>query len=107
MISRHRQIGIAAALALATAWAYAPIFRPVVQRWSSDPEYSHGFLVPLMAAGILWFRREKLSEALRDGPSWWGLALLTVAAGMYLTGTAFYFHWLAQISLLVVVAALC
>ena len=29
----------------------------LVQRWSSDPDYHHGFLVPLFAGYLLWRRR--------------------------------------------------
>jgi len=32
----------------------------LVQRWSSDPDYHHGFLVPLFAGYLLWRRREMI-----------------------------------------------
>ncbi|MGB9689931.1 exosortase/archaeosortase family protein [Thermogutta sp.] len=34
----------------------------LVQRWSSDADYHHGFLVPLFAIYILWKRRHKLGD---------------------------------------------
>lgn len=34
----------------------------LVQRWWSDPDYHHGFLVPLFAIYLLWRRRNKLGN---------------------------------------------
>jgi len=34
----------------------------LVQRWWSDPDYHHGFLVPLFAMYLLWRRRNKLGN---------------------------------------------
>ncbi len=32
------------------------------QRWSAEPQYSHGFVIPLMAVGLGIFRRHKLTS---------------------------------------------
>lgn len=29
-----------------------------VDRWTTEPQYSHGFVVPLIASGLGWFRRD-------------------------------------------------
>ena len=52
-----------AALWAALAWAYWPILRELADRWSHDPRYSHGFLVPCFAAVLLWQRRGQLETA--------------------------------------------
>jgi exosortase len=69
----------------------------MAQRWSYEPQYSHGFLVPLFALLLVWQRR-----AMRPDPGvWspWGLALLVGAAGLRLAGAFFYLTWLDDISL--------
>ena len=43
--------------------AIAFLFRDLLMRcidlWITEPQYSHGFAVPIMAVGLGWFRREK------------------------------------------------
>jgi exosortase len=50
-------------------------------RWVNDADYSHGILVPVFAAYLLWSRRQMLKFPLTRG-SWWGLVFLLLAAGM-------------------------
>src|SRR5438552_2486740 len=69
---------ISGAVALACAWCYWPTVRTMAERWSTDPQYSHGFLVPLFAAVVLWSRRARLKTA-RIQPLWWGFLFLIAA----------------------------
>jgi len=78
-----RACAMAAALALALIWSYGTTLATMVERWSTDPQYSHGFLVPLFALTVLWFRRGGL-EKVRWEPNPWGLALLTVGLAVRL-----------------------
>lgn len=48
---------IGGVLAAATFWSFYPTLGQLAERWSMDPQYSHGFLVPLFALLILWLRR--------------------------------------------------
>src|SRR4051794_1484960 len=73
--TRRAALGAAGALTVALLWSYAPTLEAMVERWWSDPQYSHGFLVPVFAAAVLWSRRERW-DAVRWQPSWWGLPVL-------------------------------
>jgi exosortase len=76
------------------------------EKWSTDPQYSHGFLVPMFAAVLLWMRGGKLQgKALR--PARWGLLLVLGGLAVHLAGAYVYFDWLDMISLLPVLAGLC
>lgn len=86
-------------------WAYWTTFVATVERWVSDPQYSHGFLVPLFAAYLLWSRRERLAEG-EITPRWWGVVIVLAGAGLRLAGHVFYQPWLDAGSLLVVLAGL-
>src|SRR5438093_10015473 len=70
-----------AVLTLALAWVYWPTLDTVVRRWSSDPQYTHGYVVPLFAALVLWLRRDSFPAAFVRS-SWWGVPL--VALGVVL-----------------------
>jgi exosortase len=71
----------------------------MADRWSHDPRYSHGFLVPAFALFLLWQRRAMLSPGpLR--PSWWGLAFLAAGAAVAMAGGRFYVGWLESFALL-------
>jgi exosortase len=54
---------------------YYPALQGLVRAWLDDPNYSHGFLIPLLSAYFVWERRDRL-RALSREPSAWGLALL-------------------------------
>ena len=77
----------------ALLWTYWPRLEILVHRWAQDPQYTHGYVVPLFAAVVLWFRRDQFHPAeLR--PSWWGLPLLMLGAFLRLVGTVYSFEWL-------------
>jgi len=54
-------------------------------QWRSDEDMSHGFLVPIVILWIIWRERERW-RSLPTEPSWWGLALLALAAGLQFGG---------------------
>lgn len=95
-----------AALFAGILWAYWPTLVEMHAKWASDPDYSHGYLVPLFAGGLLWWRRDQLASMTWQ-PSWWGAGL--VAAGLLLrwAGAFFYFGWFDAVSLLPTLAGLC
>ena len=80
-------------LVLALAWAYWPSLEQMARRWSSDPQYTHGYVVPVFAAIVLWFRRDRF-PGLPSRGSWWGVPLLLLAAVLRMGGALFAFEWL-------------
>jgi exosortase len=79
-------------------WSYWTTLVEMALRWSNDPQYSHGYLVPLFAGYLLWMRRRKLQKEWRPNPL--GLALLGAAVGLRLVGARYHFSYLDPISLL-------
>src|SRR5262249_39741129 len=76
--------------ALALLWAFWPSLLEMAGRWSHDPQYAHGYLVPGFAAALLWLRRDRLAVG-RLEPSWWGAPVLAGGIAMRLGGA--YFHY--------------
>ncbi len=80
-------------------WAYWPTLLALENRWANDPQSSHGFLVPLFAAIVLWTRRESFPAGpWTIGP--WGLAVVVVAALLRLGGAYIHVDWFDGFSLL-------
>jgi exosortase len=74
-------VALGASLLLAAS-LYAPILPPLVRIWATDENFSHGPLIPLVSAYIIWRRRSRLrSVALTT--SVWGPALLLVSQGVF------------------------
>jgi exosortase len=74
----------------------------MAERWRTDPQYSHGFLVPLFSAYLLWSRRGHLSKPLRG--TWIGVAITLVGLALRAVGTITFVGWFEAISLLVCLA---
>ncbi len=58
----------------------------LAQQWWHDPNYTHGFFVPVFSLFLLWERRAKLA-ALRIEPAWSGLVILVFALLALMMGT--------------------
>lgn len=97
------KLGLVCAL---LAWAYWPTWGDMVGRWLRDPQYSHGFLVPVFAAFVLWTRRPTWPLVHLTG-SWWGVPFLALAALLRLAGAYYYFPWLDAWSLVPCLLGLC
>ena len=84
---------------------YAPVLRSLAEQWYSDPDYSHGFLVPLLSAYLIWQRRDRLREVTRR-PSAWGLLVVIGALGLLFLGSLGAELFLARFSLLCTICGL-
>jgi exosortase len=94
-------VGLLAAL----VWAYGPTLREMAKAWSHEPEYSHGWLVPVFAAALLWLRREYLAR-LDFRPTWWGLAFIALGLAMRAVGILTSLDYADGASLLPILAGL-
>jgi exosortase len=93
------------ALGLCLLWAYWPTLGILADRWATDPQYSHGYLVPLFSLLLLWQRRGMLAGVVWVGNRW-SIPLLLAGTALRLAGAYFCFDWLDAFSLPVCLAAL-
>ena len=94
-----------ATLILLAAWLYAPIILRLVRQWWSDPNFSHGFFVPVFSAFVLWQNRTRLREMQRK-PSTWGLPIILVSLAMLVVGIFGAELFLSRVSLIVLISGL-
>jgi exosortase len=86
-------------LLASTLWSYLPSLADMVTRWVTDPQYSHGFLVPLFSAYLLWSRRSVLASSPATG-HWLGVGLIGVGLVLRAAGVLLFFGWLEAVSIL-------
>ena len=82
---RSPWIRFAAGLA-AIAALFGPVLRSLADEWASFPSLSHGFVVPLISAYLVWVRRADLAR-MAPAPSRGGLVLLGGGLLLYAAGT--------------------
>jgi exosortase D (VPLPA-CTERM-specific) len=73
----------------------------LVRRWIAEEEYSHGFLIPVVSAWMLWMRRDALIASFGQ-PSWTGLAIIALALAMHVIGQYSSIYILSQIGFILV-----
>ena len=96
------QPGVIAALLL---WIYLPTLRHLISQWWNDPNFSHGFFVPLFAAFVVWQERSRLAN-LAVKPSSWGLLFLAFGLCVLIIGQMGAELFLSRLSMLIVLGSL-
>jgi exosortase len=86
-------------------WLYALTLSHLVAQWWQDPNFSHGFFVPLFAGFVIWQERSRLARV-KVQPSWSGAAILLLGLCVLILGQMGAEIFLSRISLLIVLAGL-
>ncbi len=92
-------------LALLTLWLYGSTLGHLVKQWWQDPNFSHGFFVPLFSGFVLWRERDRLSRIV-PCPSWSGLAVISLALCLLVVGRLGAELFLARSSFVLFLAGL-
>jgi exosortase len=92
-------------LAVLSLWLYGPTLSHLVAQWWRDPNFSHGFFVPLFSAFVIWQERGRLAQ-LPLQPSWSGLGIMIVALMTLVVGQMGAELFLARFSMLLLLAGL-
>ena len=74
-------------------------------QWWHDPNFSHGFFVPMFSAYVIWLKRDHLRE-LAPSPSWYGIPILIAGLLLLMLGNFGAELFLSRSSLLFVIAGL-
>ena len=94
-----------ALLVAALIGLYYPVLWRLVRQWYQDGDYSHGFLVPLLSAYLIWQRRDKLAEIARR-PSNLGLLVVLFSLSLLFLGSLGAELFLTRISIVVTICGL-
>jgi exosortase A len=99
MPSRAKLTAAITLLACAFVLLYWPVLRKLVYDWSTDENYSHGFLIVPLAAYLAWERRDRL-RALPARPNTFGLLIVAGSLVMLVAGLLGAELFLTRISML-------
>jgi exosortase len=101
------EISLPAGLMIAglTAALYAPVLTQMVRQWWQDPDYSHGFIVPLFVGYLFYQRRHKLRQVAAE-PSNLGFLVMLGAIGLLLAGSLGAELFVARFSLLLLLGGM-
>lgn len=95
---------IVGAAALLVAVFYDGL-KVMVEWWSGNAEYNHGFALPFVAAVLVWQKKHLLETQPFEG-SWTGLLIVLAGIGLYAAGQLSTLYIVVQYSFLVTLAGL-
>jgi exosortase len=87
------------ALVLLLGVSFAECLAGLAERWANEPDYSHGFFVPVFAAFLLWWRRA-MRVPIPTGGRWVGTGLVVASALIRLASVRLNYTLLEPMSLL-------
>jgi exosortase len=96
------QAGVLVLLACFLYWNIVPA---LVLDWWNDPNFSHGFIVPIFSGFLVWQNRQRLA-ALLLRPSWLGLLVVAGALSVLTVGVLGAELFLQRTSLILLLAGL-
>jgi exosortase len=87
------------------AAVYYRVLAKLVIDWWQLPDFSHGFLVPIFAAYMVWAKRKTLLET-RIAPAWSGIVLVVLGLVVLILGVYGAELFLSRVSLVILLAGL-
>jgi exosortase D (VPLPA-CTERM-specific) len=91
---------LVAAAVLVALLGFGTGLSEVVARWVRQDEYSHGFLIPLISAWLVWSRRDVLAANI-GRPVWLGPTLVALSILMQIVGELSALFILSQVGFVV------
>jgi len=92
-------------LLAAIAVIYHGILAALVLDWWNDPNFSHGFVIPVFSFFVAWQQRKKLA-ALPLAPNWFGLVVIAGALTVLIVGVLGAELFLSRSSLVLLLGGL-
>jgi len=77
--------------------AFWPVFIDLLQTWSDNEDYSHGFFIIPVCCYLIW-KKSTLDDFLSERSNWLGLFAVFLGLGLYLAGLFSQFRTLAYLS---------
>ncbi len=92
-------------LAVLLGLLYYRILAGMVWKWWTDSNYSHGFIVPIFCAWVIWKERRRILE-IPAKPNWFGLPIILSSLGILVLGELGAENFLSRTSLFFLLAGI-
>jgi exosortase D (VPLPA-CTERM-specific) len=92
-------------VAAACFWLFWDGLSHMWDAWIDSPEYSHGLLIPPVAAFLIWQQKDHLERMVFRG-SWWGVAVVLLGGFLLLLGQIATIYTIVQYAYLVTLCGL-
>ncbi len=92
-------------IAVLVALVYYRVLAGLVVIWWRNPDFSHGFLVPVFAGYLVWVKRKTLLDK-GLAPTWSGVAVVAFGLIVLLLGSYGAAIFLSRVSLVILLAGL-
>jgi exosortase len=84
---------------------YADVLKGLTRQWWNDPNFGHGFFVPLFSCYVLWNERTRWTRT-EIKPSNFGFVVMLGAVGLLLLGSLGAELFISRFSMLVLIAGM-
>jgi exosortase D (VPLPA-CTERM-specific) len=91
--------------AVAAVLPFAHVLGDLYSIWNLKPEYSHGIIIPVLSAFLIWRQREQLRELPFTG-SWTGVVLIVLGLVLRFIGASTTMHTFEHYAFLLVLYGL-
>jgi len=85
--------------------AYSAAIGELLRVWGVREEYSYGYMIPFIAAFLVWQRKDLL-ERINFSGSWFGVVLTLIGSFIYIVGELSTLYLLVQYSMIIMVLGL-
>jgi exosortase D (VPLPA-CTERM-specific) len=94
------ELALASICILIAGVAFGGPLLELVRRWETQEEYSHGFLIPVIVAWLIWTRRNAIVASVGQ-PAWFGPILVALAVAIHIVGKLSALFMLSQLGFVV------
>lgn len=84
---------------------YQKAILKLISDWSTDPNFSHGFLIPFVALYMIWYKKNELAE-IGSSPSLIGIAIIVCGMMIHIAGNLGSELFLMRFSMIITISGI-
>jgi len=104
-IKTPKSLAKIATCTICLAILYYTVFQTIISDWSNDPDFSHGFLIPLISLFLVWQRSDDL-EKLKASPNNFGIPIILLGLFFLIIGNLAAEYFTQRLSFIIVLTGI-
>ena len=90
-----------ALVVVALGFAFQQTIADMVYRWDTKEEYGYGYMIPVITLFLIWQRKNEIQRE-KFSPSWFGVLIILLGAGIFFLGAVATTHTLSQYAMVLI-----